>query len=119
MYYTSYFGNIKKIDKTKYQLAAISNEKPSFCDESVLDWSFLGPWKQLLSDYKNNIISEEEYARLYTENLEAIWPSLERWFMMNERRNIVMLCYEAKGKFCHRHILSKFLNEHGFECKEL
>lgn len=119
MYYTSYFANIKNIDKTKYQLVSISNQKPAFCDDSVLDWSFLGPWKQLLLDYKTDMIDEKEYIRLYKENLEAMWSGIEKWFIINENKNIVMLCYEGPDKFCHRHILADFLKEHGFECKEL
>ena len=65
MYYTSYFGNMNKIDRTKYTLASISFQKPDFCDENVLDCSFLGPWKDLLDGYKNGTISEKEYADQY------------------------------------------------------
>ena len=119
MYYTSYFGNMNKIDRTKYVLASISFQKPDFCDENVLDCSFLGPWKDLLDDYKNGTISEKEYADQYLDNLKRLWPGLSNWFLINAPKDIVFLCYEKPSEFCHRHLLAQFLEEQGFECKEL
>lgn len=119
MYYTSYYGNMNKIDRTKYILASISFQKPDFCDENVLDCSFLGPWKDLLNDYKNGTISEKEYADQYLDNLKRLWPGLSNWFLINAPKDIVFLCYEKPSEFCHRHLLAQFLEEQGFECKEL
>ena len=120
MYYTSYFGNMNKIDRTKYILASVSFQKPDFCDENVLDCSFLGPWKDLLDDYKNGTISEKEYADQYLDNLKRVWPGLSNWFLINNAsKDIVFLCYEKPSEFCHRHLLAQFLEEQGFECKEL
>lgn len=119
MYYTSYFGKMNKIDRTKYVLASISRQKPYFCDEKVLDCSFLGPWKELLDGYKSGKVSEEEYTRQYLDNLSLCWPAWSNWFLANANRNIVFLCYEKPPKFCHRHLLADFLNEKGYACKEL
>ena len=120
MYYTSYYGNMNKIDRTKYTLASISFQKPDFCDENVLDCSFLGPWKDLLDGYKNGTISEKEYAEQYLDNLKRAWPGLSNWFLINNAsKDIVFLCYEKPSEFCHRHLLAQFLEEQGFECKEL
>ena len=119
MYYTSYYGNMNKIDRTKYTLASVSFQKPDFCDENVLDCSFLGPWKDLLDGYKNGTISEKEYADQYLDNLKRLWPGLSNWFLINAPKDIVFLCYEKPSEFCHRHLLAQFLEEQGFECKEL
>ena len=39
--------------------------------------------------------------------------TLSRLNNLEKRYNkeVVLLCYEGKGKFCHRHILSKYINE--------
>lgn len=31
----------------------------------------------------------------------------------------VLLCYEKPGDFCHRHLVSQWLNENGIRCSEL
>jgi hypothetical protein len=31
----------------------------------------------------------------------------------------VLLCYEKPGDFCHRHLVSQWLNENGIKCSEL
>ena len=119
MYYTSYYGNMNKIDRKKYVLASISFQKPDFCGKNVLDCSFLDPWKDLLDGYKNGTISEKEYADQYLDNLKRLWPGLSNWFLINAPKDIVFLCYEKPSEFCHRHLLAQFLEEQGFECKEL
>lgn len=119
MYYTSYFGNIKKIDRSKYKLVSITNSKPSFCDNSIANWSFLGPSKDLLYKYKNNEISQEGYSQIYFKFLKENWNNLKDFIILNKNKNIVMLCYEKSSDFCHRHLLCKFLNDKGIECEEL
>ena len=66
MYYTSYFGKLNKIDKSKYNFVSITNSRPKFCDESIADWSFLGPSDYLLTGYKKGTISKEEYTKIYS-----------------------------------------------------
>lgn len=119
MYYTSYFAKVKNIPKDKYKFAAITSSKPSFCDDNTLDWSFLGPSKDLLLGYKNGSISEQEYTTIYLEHLDEIWPSVKQKLINHKDDNIVLLCYEAPDKFCHRHLLRVFLNSKHINCEEL
>lgn len=119
MYYTSYFANIKNIDKAKYTLASITYKKPAFCDEAVLDWSFLGPGKVLLDDYKSGLVDENRYTTIYMTQLDAIWSSVKELICAHANDNIVLLCYEKPPKFCHRHLLAEFLKAKGIDCEEL
>ena len=119
MYYTSYFGNIKRIDRTKYKLVSVTNSKPSFCDETIGDWSFLGPSKDLLYKYKNKQIKEDEYTDIYMDFLTDKWCEIKDYIIYHQNENIVFLCYEKPDDFCHRHLLSSFLNEKGIKCEEL
>ncbi len=119
MYYTSYFGNIKKINRDKYKLVSITNSKPSFCDETIGDWSFLGPSKDLLYKYKNGEINEMGYTQIYNKFLEEKWNEIKDYIIYHKDENIVMLCYEKPSDFCHRHLLSSFLNDKGIKCEEL
>lgn len=119
MYFTSYFGNIKNINMKKYKLVCITNSKPSFCDSSIEDWSFLGPTKELLKLYKNNKINEKEYTKIYLQYIDDKWTEIKDFLHQHENENIVMLCYEKSTDFCHRHLLRTYLNTKGIDCKEL
>lgn len=118
MYYTSYFAKMKMLNG-KYTLASITAKKPKFCNSSVLDWSFLGPSSSLLNAYKAGEVSEEEYTRIYIDDLSKMWSKISDFIIENKDKNIVMLCYEGPGKFCHRHLLSNFLRCHGIDCCEM
>ena len=32
--------------------------------------------------------------------------------------HVTLLCYEKPDDFCHRHLVSKWFNEHGYKCEE-
>ena len=117
MYYTSYFGYIRKLDKQKYRLASITASKPSFCGNDIEDWSFIGPSLELLKAYKNKEIDEFEYTKVYVKFLNDNWDKFKDFFVTNQNNNIVLLCYEKPGDFCHRHLLSDFLNKKGIKAK--
>lgn len=119
MYYTSYFAKLKKLDKKKYKFVSITHSKPEFCDDSIEDWSFLGPSEKLLYSYKNNYIDQEGYTKEYMKFLDEKWYSFKDFLILHQNENIVMLCYEKSTDFCHRHLLRKFLNEVGIKCEEL
>lgn len=37
---------------------------------------------------------------------------------VNKDWHIALICYERPTDFCHRHLVSKWLNENHIECKE-
>lgn len=119
MYYTSYFGKIKKLDKNKFKLVSITASKPSFCGDEIGDWSFLGPPLTLLKSYKQGQVTEREYTQIYLNHIIKIWPQISNFIEENADKNVVMLCYEKSENFCHRHLLRTFLNTKGIECKEV
>ena len=119
MYYTSYFANIRKLDKEKYRFVSITASKPSFCGDDIEDWSFLGPSLKLLKAYKNGEIDENRYTEIYLKYLKENYKNFKDFLILNEQQNVCMLCYEKPSDFCHRHILRGFLNENGIECEEI
>ena len=113
---TSYFANFRKLDKNKYIAVSIARITPVGFDIKVEEFA---PEKSTLFNYKNGKINEEQYTKEYTEQLDELFDdgsmvntlsylnNLEKEF----NKEIVLLCYEGKGKFCHRHILSKYIKE--------
>lgn len=92
----------------KYQCYQISNTKPSFFPE-IPRLELLIPDWDWVSDLKMGLITEAEFVRLYTEerlvNLPEVKQQLVRDFVKTGFKP-VLLCWEGKGKFCHRHLLS-------------
>lgn len=113
---TSYFANFRKLDKNKYIAVSITRITPVGFDIKVEEFA---PEKSTLFNYKNGKINEEQYTKEYTEQLDELFDdgimvnTLSRLNNLEKRYNkeAVLLCYEEKGKFCHRHILSKYINE--------
>ena len=104
--YTSYFGNIKRLKEAGVMPVCISKWKPKFYQGSVM--SSVAPTRYMLSDE----CSTEEYIKLY----EGILTRLGANNIYNEIKSIskgndvALICYEKPGDFCHRHLLSDFLN---------
>lgn len=113
---TSYFANFRKLDKNKYIAVSITRITPVGFDIKVEEFA---PEKSTLFNYKNGKINEEQYTKEYTEQLDELFDdgimvnTLSRLNDLEKRYNkeVVLLCYEGKEKFCHRHILSKYIND--------
>lgn len=77
----------------------------------------LAPKQWFLRKYKRDK-DEKFYAEQYCkEVLEKLDPK-EVYEELGE--DAVLLCWEGKTKFCHRHIVAKWLNQHlGIEVTEL
>lgn len=124
--FTSYFGNLKNIPED-YLKVAITRFPPKWWKGPVLN--DLSPSIDLLNRSKSGDISEEYYIKQYVDELNRLrikegYPSMKD--MMKDLSEItdthpavVFLCFEKKGDFCHRHILSELLTTNGFKCTEL
>ena len=104
--YTSYLGNIKRLKEAGVMPVCISKWKPKFYQGAAM--SSVAPTRYMLSDE----CSTEEYIKLY----EGILTRLGANIIYNEIKSIskgndvALICYEKPGDFCHRHLLSDFLN---------
>lgn len=111
MLYTSYFAKMKKIPK-EIKIISIARWTPkAIVLESYPD---LFPSQQLLSDYKNNLINQEEYIIRYNQQLEKLDPQK----VYEELDGCVIVCYEKSTDFCHRHLVSSWLQKFNFKVEE-
>lgn len=92
-------------------LYSISNSVPKYFNIPKIK-IFVPSW-QIVNDYKMNIINESKYKELYTKQLEKIDFIAIYNHMINYKQIPIFLCYEGKNKFCHRHILSDYMNNTG------
>ena len=76
----------------------------------------LYPARRLLNDYLDGTITDEQYTEEYNKQLAALDPQK---VLADLGEAAVLMCHEAKGKFCHRHLVAAWLRAAGVECEEL
>lgn len=115
MIQTSYFANIKNLP-TGLKKVSISRFSPKWADIDSIAIE-LAPSKELLEKYKQGLITEEEYTVIYKkETLDKLDP----FSIYRRYKNSIFLCYEKDSDFCHRKLVSDWLNKFGlisFEAK--
>ena len=109
---TSYYYAVKNKANDYYKVA-ISRTAPT--NEYDLHALSLAPDSDNLWAYKNEYIDDKEYTRQYLDKLNRILDNGTLQSIIENLKahdKVLLLCYEGKSKFCHRHILADFLNEH-------
>ena len=108
MIYTSYFANWRKFPKDLKQVS-IALYPPKSFENELLE---LAPTQKLLSDFKMQRITIEEYTKEFNQQLAKLNPQ-------DVKDNCILLCYEKSTDFCHRHLVRQWLNENNIKCEEL
>lgn len=119
--YVSYYGS-RSIPEDAF-IVQISTSRPNGMEVDVEFRSVYPDYKTMVGPHKDGTIDDAEYSRRYKEavldpNRDKILDSVERMKEMAEDRDIYLLCYEKPGAFCHRYLVSNFLNENGISCEE-
>lgn len=108
--YTSYFANLKNIPENSV-VVSIARSQPQ--GTNLPEFKAFAPSAELLLDYKQGKVTNEEYEARYLAQLKAL-PNLSEieehlsQYTKDQDKNLVFLCWEAPNKFCHRHLLAKF-----------
>lgn len=64
----------------------------------------------LVSRYKHEGLSEEEFIDRYREELRRNWKNVKRWLNgLEDDDEIWLCCWEREGEFCHRRLVYKML----------
>ena len=110
MIYTSYYANVKNIDREKYYTAQISNSAPFSLDFKID--LFIPDWKNIVQPHKLMEITDEEFKERYINQLKLNKDKIEELVkeLQNKDKPTVLICYEKPDKFCHRFILAEFIN---------
>lgn len=110
--YTSYYAKLPEIDLDKYTPIRVSKSKPGWIEGIYMPGiEALYPSWSLINDWKNNEITWEQYTEGYLHQLsfvskEEIMSKLEE---LSQGKDVILMCWEAKNKECHRHILADWL----------
>ncbi|WP_292473800.1 DUF488 family protein [Methanosphaera sp.] len=109
--YTSYFANWHNFPEGSI-IVSITRFAPK--GWNGLELRSCAPSEGLLRDYKNGNIDEYIFEQRYIMQLNKDSNLRERIkAVLNElvkKNDVILCCYEKKGDFCHRNILSKWLS---------
>ena len=117
MLYTSYYGN-PHLDQNKVFPVQVSNSAPEGFPIKYVLKEVIPSWKDIVEPYKENLLSEVEYTVKYKKMLDSqeftirimLEDIMEKASTLG-LQDIVLLCYEKPGRFCHRHILAEWIKE--------
>lgn len=134
MIYTSYFGNMGNI-RDRYPnivFCSVASKTPDwFLDENELNfisrelapkYSWWSYWKAKFGDDPESKESIEYYTYRYKDTvLDALrgWYIRDMLYENSKGNDVCMLCYEKPDKFCHRHLISKWLGVNKITCGEI
>lgn len=76
---------------------------------------WFAPTWDMVMGYKNGIISESEYKRLYNNILVKIPTYI--WTELTKRERITLVCFCKPNTFCHRVLLANYMNGTKFTYK--
>ena len=117
MIYTSYFANLRNIPNTITPIA-ICGKAPDWYKglqykKLAPKYSFFSKWKE----NKDNGYYTTEFFKQVLCQLD-INDTVSELLSMSPTQDIALICYEKPSDFCHRHLVSKWLNYNGILCTE-
>lgn len=107
--YTSYFSYLKSIP-FEITTVSIARFPPKWFDG--YEMKVLAPEKKLLWQSKQKKISEGDYTRQYMAQIKEVFDPQSLYEKLQNEftgKDIVLLCFERKGEFCHRRLLANWL----------
>lgn len=111
---TSYYPKIDLLIKAGYTVISIAGKAPAFYEREYLEYKKLAPKYSFFSEWKDKKITNEDYVRLYKEQvLKGLGPQtiLQELIFLANSCKFALLCYEKPGDFCHRHIVAKWFSQ--------
>lgn len=132
MIYTSYFAQLRNMPENVIPIS-ICGKAPDWYDglqykKLAPKYGFFTEWKKT---HDNNFYIEhfnDEVLKMLSvpkvlADLQMLIPDYIKSKMdvpvwINKDWHIALICYERPTDFCHRHLVSKWLNENHIECKE-
>ena len=121
MFYTTYFSNVKNLPPNIVPISIAAKPPAGWTGleykKLAPNWSFFSVWRETQdNDYYIEHFQKEILDEL---NVLAVVRDLcTAALLKGTVTDIALVCYESPEKFCHRHLVSEWLNNNGFVCKE-
>lgn len=132
MIYTSYFDNLKSLPNNIIPIS-ICGKAPEWY--TGLQYKKLAPKYGFFTEWKKNHDNNDYIQHFNSEVLDelcvtrvlhelhlklpySIRVDIECSVWGSNKFHIALICYEKPSDFCHRHLVSKWLNDNGYKCEE-
>lgn len=118
MIYTSYFAKIQLFPMEIVPIS-ICGKAPTWYDglqykKLAPKYDFFMKWKETHDDdYYIKCFNEQVLQHLNAKQVEE-----DLYKLADNSKDIVLICYEKPGDFCHRHLVADWLQASGIECRE-
>ena len=124
--YTSYFAKVKELKEMGFDnLVCVAGYAPKFYydTDGVKFYPDLAPrrewWREWHDKFKDDPESAESQAWYERQYQDTVLSKLNpREVLEKLGDKAVMLCYEIPDKFCHRHLVGRWLRDAGVDCRE-
>ncbi len=110
MIYTSYFAKIKLLPSNIIPIS-ICGKKPDWY--KGLEYKPLAPKYNFFQEWKRNHDNDyytDHYKKEVLKGLNVM-TVMQRLYSMANFMEVALICYESPDKFCHRHLVAKWINE--------
>lgn len=108
MIYTGYFANTTKYKEAGLTTISIAGKAPSFYND--LEFKHFAPTWKIFKQWKDGQIDNFQYTEQFKEEvLNKLDKQGIKEFLDSFEQDIILLCYERPGDFCHRHIVADWL----------
>ena len=117
MIYTGYFAKLKSLPEDVVPIS-ICGKAPDWYEglqykKLAPKYDFFMKWKETGdNDYYIKCFNEQVLNKLDVDTV------LSELVKLSNGKDVVLLCYETPDKFCHRHLVTKWLNSYGIGCYE-
>lgn len=110
MIYTGYWTKIKEYEANALTPIGISGWSPDGYNGKT--YKKLAPKYVWWKEWHDKNLGEQWYIDKYTDTvLNVLNPIDVAHDLQQMGDNVVLLCFETPEKFCHRHLVAKWLNE--------
>lgn len=118
MIYTGYYAKLKQYINAGLTPVSIAGRAPEFYTGA--QYKSLAPTYNIFKSWKNGDITNEQYVeRFKSEVLDKLDKDGFKRMVNSFDTDIILLCYEKSGDFCHRHIVADWIrNDVGLEVQE-
>lgn len=117
MIYTGKFSEIKIYEKAGLTPVSIAGKAPN--TYKGVQFKILAPKYSWWKEWHDNHLSNDWYKAKYQETvLNMLDPRIIAQKLQVLGNNVVLLCYEDSEEFCHRHLVSQWLEGAGISACE-